>query len=230
MNVDGLYWHCEANKPKDYHVKVRQAFESNGLRILQFYEDEIDLKPKIVKSIVNAILGQTPKKIMARKCIVDDSITQKEAADFLKTNHLIGAVPLSSHLGLRDKNGTLVQLMSFRRHGDVLEISRSCGAIDTVVVGGFQKLLKHLTMVLRPNKIETLIDLRYADGHSLVSAGFVLSGIRTNYEYTNTKIRTDKRQFRVAAGVSEQAEATKKGWYRIYNAGRAKYILTPSLP
>jgi hypothetical protein len=81
---------------------------------------------------------------------------------------------------------------------------------------------------MNPKAIETQIDLRYADGHSLVKAGFTYVNTQINYEYTDGFSRQDKRQFRVAAGTNEELEAAKQGWYRIYNAGRSKYTLTSS--
>jgi hypothetical protein len=229
-NADGVYYHSQNPsllrvRDTRYHFKMREDFEAAGLRLLQFYEDEILEKSHIVKSIVGAVCGSVQGRIYARKCDIRD-VPETQSIAFLDANHLIGRAYMCKYVGLYFED-RLVHIMAYRRPGATIEIVRSCGPLDTVVVGGFQRLLAHLIRTHNPERVETLIDLRYATGHSLERAGFVRTGVALGYEYTRSNRRRGKRDFRVPAGVDEEAEAAKQGFFRIYNAGRAKYVLTP---
>jgi hypothetical protein len=223
LNTDGLYWHSEECRERSYHLKMREDFSAKGFRLLQFYEDEVLNKPEIIKSMVDATLGRCSNRIFARKCSV--SSVEKEVADvFLAENHIIGPVPISKHLGLF-LDGELIQVMSTRKTGSTLEITRSCSKLGIIVVGGFSKLLSHTTQDPSLKNVVTHIDLRYADGHSLKKMGFQSEGIFIDYQYSKGKERKDKRAFRVPAGQDERILAKEQGWVRIFNAGRARYRL-----
>ena len=223
-NADGLYWHSEKKKGRRYHRELRVAFEDEGLRLLQFYEDEIRDKPDIVKSIVDAILGKSPSRIYARKCEIKD-ISALEANDFLVKNHLMGPCKTARNMGLLNA-GVLVHVFSYRVRKGYLEIVRSASTINTVIVGGFQKILKACQLKTHMRTVYTLVDLRYADGHSLEKAGFVPVKTYQQYQYTDGVNRKDKRVFRVKAGIDETQAAADKGWYRIWDAGRRAYLLS----
>jgi hypothetical protein len=168
-NSDGLYWHSEEVKDKNYHRDLRLAFEAEGLRILQFYADEINEKPQIVRSIINAALGKSSKTIGARTlCIVD--VDNEKACDFLEQNHLIGASKSSRYVGLQGDG--LVSVLGYRIHEDHVEISRFSSLVDCSVPGGFSKLLAEIRRRFPGKAIRTLVDLRCFTGHSLESAGF----------------------------------------------------------
>lgn len=224
VNVDGLYWHSEAQKPKDYHRKLREAFEAEGLRIMQFYDDEIRQRSAIVRSMVKAALGSTDGRIWARQCLVQP-ISTDEASGFLATNHIMGPTSLSRYLGLRNAEGVLVQVIGFQAGKAGIHITRSAGLLNTVVVGGFQRLLAAIRRQHPKMSITTMVDLRYATGHSLEKAGFRRVTTRYSYCYTNGYVRKDKRCFRVKAGVDEVAEAVKQHFHRLWDAGKAVYVL-----
>lgn len=84
MNIDGLYWHSELYKDRKYHFGMRQAYENEGKRILQFYQDEIYDKWDIVKSIIDYTLYKNQIKISARKCEIVKTTTKKQMNSILK--------------------------------------------------------------------------------------------------------------------------------------------------
>ena len=225
VNADGLYWHCVLQKSRTYHRDLRRAFEAEGMRILQFYEDEIHERPAIVKSIIDAISGRTSKSIGARQTSVV-IVSESDAMTFLETNHLMGGVTKTRHLGLT-MDSQLVYVMSYRVHKTHVEIVRSAGLLNTIIVGGFQKLVAAIRKKYPMLAIRTLVDLRYADGHSLEIAGFQRIKEYLQYQYTDGIQRRDKRAFRVPAGTDEERTAAEHRWYRIFDAGRAVYELQP---
>jgi hypothetical protein len=202
---------------------MREDFVGRELRLLQFYEDEVKDRPQIVKSMVDAVLGRTKNRTYARKCVVVE-VSEPAGAIFLDANHMIGRCWQSRYLGL-ELQGSLVQVMAIRMTGTAMEIVRSAGLLGSIIVGGFQRLLAGAIDRWRPTTVTTLADLRYADGHSLVESGFRLDGINLGYQYTDGNTRKDKRSFRVPAGTNEEAEANRFGWYRLYDAGKARFVL-----
>ena len=223
LNVDGLYWHQESKRGTVHHRNMRRAFEAYGLRIFQFYEDEVRDKPEIVKSIVDSALGLTKVRIFARKTNTE-KLSAKDANEFLVANHLIGEARVCRYLSLT-LNGKTVMVMAYKVHRSHVEIVRSAAQLGCIIVGGFQKLLSAVRSEHPGMPTKTLVDLRYADGHSLEKAGFVADKEYIQYQYTDTKIRKDKRSFRVKAGSDEKLEAAKLGWVRIFDAGRRSYVL-----
>jgi hypothetical protein len=50
--------------------------------------------------------------------------------------------------------------------------------------------------------------------------------LKPDYEYTDGYVRKHKFNFRVKAGIDEEVEASKKGFYRIYDCGKTKWEYT----
>ncbi len=225
LNADGLFSHSEYRKlDRRYHFNMRIAYENEGKRILQFYEDEIQKKSDIFVSMVKARLGLITRRIGARDLEVKH-VSEPVAKMFLEANHLIGHASRCSFVSLQSPNGIVCMVIATRMIDGVLHIIRQAGPVNVVVQGGFQKLMKHLMDSFPSSKIRTIVDLRYADGHSYENLGFKKVKTFLNYQYTNGKVRLDKRKFRVPAGVDERAEAAKVGFYRLWDAGKAVYEL-----
>ena len=226
LNVDGLYWHSEEQRESNYHFKLREAFEAEGKRIIQFYEDEVSTKWNIVESILNNVLGKTSIKIYARKCIFKD-IPPSEAHEFYTQNHLMGPYDKAKHYGLCIDN-ELVSCMSVRFIVEGMEISRFGSKIGTSITGGFSKLLTNIIIEYKPKRIISFCDLRYATGRSYETLGFKLENISQGWCWTNHSRgfqRFNRLQCRAGGGKTERENAAEKGWVKIYDAGQAKYVL-----
>lgn len=235
-NVDGLYWHSEKQKDKKYHFEMRKKFEDNSLSIFQFREDEIVNRSKIIKSIISARLGQISQKVFARNCIVQN-ITQKEADKFLNQNHLMGTIK-AKHLGLKNKKGETVSVMSYKTFNTgECKIERFCSNLDTVVVGGFSKLLSNIKKkeIDKIKEIHYWVDLRYGTGNHLRTFGFEPTKETLGWKWTdgiNTFNRLQCRANMDDRNLSEKDHAAEKGWYRIYDAGQRLWVYStnPSPP
>ena len=223
LNVDGLYYHSELYREKGYHIKLRQAFELENKRILQFYDEEIYNKWSIIESIVNNSLGKTSLKLNARDCGIKQ-VTSNTAQKFLQTNHLMGTYKTAKHYGLY-LDQDLVSLMSIRNLGEFIEISRFCNKLNTNVRGSFQKLLSHVIKLYNSKQVISYCDLRYATGNSYIKAGFKLVGTTQGWCWTDSKQRYNRLACKAGNGKTEKENAKELGWYKIYDAGQAKYIL-----
>jgi len=223
LNVDGLYWHSECQKVVNYHFKMREDYEAEGKRILQFYEDEIYHKWNIVESIINNSLGKTSTKISARKCRIE-KVSQLDSNQFLLGNHLMGSINGISSYGLY-YNDELISMISIKRLDPSIEISRFCTRINTNIRGGFSRLLKHVIKLYHPNQVVSFCDLRYATGRSYVMSGFQRVGVTQGWNWTDFKNRYNRLYCRATIDITEKEHAQQLRLIKIYDAGQAKYIL-----
>jgi hypothetical protein len=225
VNVDGLYWHSELFVDNKYHFEMREQYEKRGLKLLQFRADEIIDKIDIVQSILNYQLNKIINIIYARNTVVK-SITQKNASNFLKNNHRMGTIS-ANHIGLYF-NEELVSIFSYREKNGILNVDRYCTKINTVITGGFGKLLKHVTLNNKNlEKIYFWVDLRYGTGEFLKNFNFKHKKDTLGWKWTdkhNTYNRLRCRANMDERGLSQAEYASELGWVKIYDAGQRLYI------
>lgn len=229
VNVDGLYWHSEANKIKTYHYELRKSFEENGLKLLQFHEDEVKTKSSIVKSIVNSKSGQIQEKIYARKTTVR-SVSQTEANQFLESNHLMGKIA-AKHIGLYIGD-RLVSILSYKTTKTECHIDRFCSLCDIVVVGGCTKLLNALEKLVGAKDYLYWVDLRYGSGEHLLNQGFIWKKDTLGWKWTDGTKTYNRLRCRANMDhrkLSEKDHAEELGWERIYDAGQRLYVKTVTI-
>lgn len=221
IDVDGLYWHSELNTDK-MHFERRELFERHNARLLQFREDEIENKPEIVASTVRHLIGKSEFKIYARKCKLVTNIDHK----FFENNHLMGSASGQS-VGL-EFDGKLMAAMSYMIKGGELHIVRFCNTINTVVSGGFNRMLTYIVNKhLFKGTIINFVDLRYGNGSHLLSKGFVLERITLGWKWTDGKNTFNRLRCRAnmdSRRLSEKEHAKELKWYKIYDAGQAKFV------
>lgn len=216
----GLIWHSELHKPRTAHFDKREQAAKQGITVIQIFQDEWDHKQPIVKSLIKTKLGLVGRRIYARNTELR-SVPSKVAKEFLIDNHLMGPSFGTQAWGLY-LDQELVALATFKRRGRQLELNRFCNKLDTVVVGGLSKLLSEY----RGQEIISFVDLRYANGHSLVALGFELVGITLGWKWTDF-VHSFNRSFCVADsknGVTEKQKALELGLCKIYDAGQAKFM------
>lgn len=221
LEADGIFWHSELMKTDNrHHLKRREIFQKNGLRLVQLREDELHSKTPIIKSIINNIRGQV-KSVYARKCDLIGPIPPT----FFEENHLMGFSPAAS-MGLQWQ-GDIICAMSYIVRGKELFIHRYCNLLETTCVGGFSKLLQNIIRSnTGVNRIVSFVDLRYATGESLVKCGFTHEKTTLGWKWTDGKATFNRLRCRANMddrGLTEREHAAELGWYKIYDAGQAKY-------
>ena len=230
INVDGLFDHMEGGRrglDKNYHFDLHQDFQNNNINIFQFRQDELRDQPQVVRSIVCNYFGIHKQLFYARNCFIQ-KISNKQAQEFYNNNHLMKHSPIASHYGLFCKNTKLlVSCMSVKQKGAQLEIVRFCSSIDTKVSGAFSKLLNSITKQHKCDKILSFCDLRYSTGKSYRLLGFELVQTKLGWSWTDrTKVfnRLKCRANMDNRRLSEKQHAQELRWFKIYDAGQAKYI------
>jgi len=241
IEFNGLYWHSEKFKLKNYHLNKTIACEKQGIRLIHIFEDEWVYKQDIVRSRLKNILGLTSNKIHARKCIIKE-IDNKKTKEFLELNHIQGHVNAKIKIGLY-YNDELIGIMTFgslrktmgkNKSNNSYELLRFCNKLDTTVIGGANKLLQYFIRNYNPNEIISYADRRWSNGNLYEKLGFEFShNSRPNYYY----IDNDKRKYRfnfrknvlIEQGYnsdkSEHEIMINRKIYRIYDSGNKCYKL-----
>jgi len=111
IEFNGLYWHSELYKEKDYHLNKTMICKKRNIELLHIFEDDWMFKQHIIKSIILNKLNLIQNKIYARKCVVKE-VKSNIARFFLDNNHIQGFSKSSYKLGLY-YNNELVSLMTF---------------------------------------------------------------------------------------------------------------------
>jgi hypothetical protein len=239
IEFNGLYYHSDLFKEKNYHIDKTEESLSKGYRLIHIFEDEWDLKKDIVKSRISNLLGVIEKRIFARKCVIKEVPTNVKTI-FLNENHIQGTVGSKINYGLYYEN-ELVSIMTFGQGRKIMnglnyewELLRFSNKINTTVVGGASKLLKHFLKIHNPNNLISYADMRWSNGNLYEVLGFKKIKISPpNYFYVVNKKRVYRYKFRKDILVSEGFDKdltefeimSDRGINKIYDCGNIVYSL-----
>ena len=237
FEFDGLYWHNELYKDANYHLNKTELCEEKGIKLIHIFEDEWVYKKDIVKSRIKNLLGLNEIKIFARKCVIKE-VSVKDNRIFLDENHIQGECKSKIKLGLYYDN-ELVSLMTFGKGRVIMggdnsnwELTRFCNKLNTNVVGGASKLLKHFIKNYNPNEIISYADRRWSQGGLYDELKFEKVNItKPNYWYIIGNKRKHRFGFRKSILVKEGFNENKsehdimleRKIYRIYDCGNITY-------
>ena len=236
IEYNGLYWHNELYKDKNYHLNKTQECEAKGIQLIHIFEDEWLYKQDIVKSRLRNILGLTLNKIYARKCIIKE-VGTKDKNDFLDINHIQGDVKSSINLGLY-YNNELISLMAFLNEKNIINLVRFCNKLDMSIVGGASKLFNHFIKTHTPNKVISFSDKRWSQGDLYLNLKFKFeSDTPPSYWYVIGDERFHKFNFRKNRKNMVSFDQTKtehqimldRKIYRIYDCGLKKWYYENTL-
>ena len=230
FEFNGLYWHSEEWKEKNYHLDKTLYFKERGIRIIHIWEDDWDFNRDILESQIINWIGSTPNKIFARKCSVRilDSVS-----NFLNNNHIQGVDKSSLKLGLY-YNDELVSVMTFDRFEGRTKmedggwnLSRFCNKLNTNILGGASKLLNYFIKAYLPTRIVSYADRDWSDGGLYYQLGFTMvKESKPDYKYFYESVRTHKSNFKKSKLKYECTESeymNSTGIYRIWDCGKIKF-------
>lgn len=235
FEFNGLYWHSDLYKQKEYHIKKLDWFKERGVRLIQIWEDDWDFNTDIVKSQIKNWIGLSENKIGSRKCEIKE-VSSYEANLFLDENHIQGRTKSNIRLGLFYKN-ELICLMTFdnlegrnRMSEGEWNLSRFCNKLDYVVVGGASKILKYFINNWNPNRIISYADKDWSVGGLYEKIGFnKISETRIDYKYVIDGKRIHKSNFkksRLNTDLTESEEMKKRNILKVYDSGKIKFEMT----
>ena len=242
IECNGIYWHSK--KEAKYHINKYELCKSMGIQLLTIWEDWIITKPNIIESIILTKLGKTPNRYYARKCNVV-KLSTSIGNSFLQNNHIQGQVRRGIYYGL-EYNNELVSVMVFAKRSKLSgpnilydnewELVRFCNKLNTVVVGGASKLIKHFIENYNPDKIISFSSNDISDGGLYRTLGFE-SENKSSIAYWYVQQKTFKRYHRTSftkkslikkgydANSTEEEIMKGLNYFKIYDSGHTKHVL-----
>lgn len=232
IEVDGIWYHsANAGTDSHYHLDKSIACEELGIRLIHITDHDWINKTDICKSIILSALGNYETKIYARQCIIQE-VDHNEADNFLNANHIQGKVKSTYRLGLY-YNNELVQLIcigSSRFKKNEVELLRMCTKLNTQVIGGFSKLMKHQPYA----ELISYVDRSIFSGNGYKALGFIIistSGPSYKYYKDNislNRITAQKHKLSKLLGSAFNPNETESqnmrrcGWLQVYDCGTIK--------
>lgn len=216
--------------------KKKQILENrqNSEYLIFDFEKSNPVKMAIWKSIKN----ENKAVIYARKCEVQE-ISSIVSDEFTEVNHLQGKFRSKVNLGLFF-SGELVAIMTFStpRYNKKYEyeLIRFCNKLNTRVVGGASKLLKHFIKTYNPKSIISYANLRFSKGNMYEKLGFKKIGKSTaNYFYVKndvvySRIKCQKHKLQglldvFDSNLTEQENMEMNGFKKVQDRGNLVYEL-----
>jgi hypothetical protein len=242
IECNGTYWHSDKCKSTSHHKSRFVKCESLGIQQVTIWQDQIDRIPDIVESVLLSKLNIYKRKIGARQCEVR-TINSRICNTFLNENHIQGATSARVHYGAF-YNNELVGVMTFIRgrgcqgSSAEWELNRFCTVKLTQVCGLVSKMLKVFISQYHPEQIISFSHNDISNGSVYKKLGFVTDGVINNsYYYVKGSCRYHRSTFTKASIVVRGWRETKSGWtehevmdehnyYRIYDCGTKKWVLT----
>lgn len=231
FEYNGLYWHSDAvNQKKDYHNNKVIKSKEHSISLMHIFEDEWRNKQDIIKSMIKIRLKKADRFVDARKCKIIE-IEKTIAKKFLDENHLDGKSNCSkAYALLTNDNDEIVSVITIRnplssKWKSHVEIARFASLKNTIVRGGFTKLLKHL--LNEHEKILTYVDTRWgSSGNHCKTMKYV--GKSRTFWWTDKCERYNRLKCKATSNHTEKEEAMLRGYFKIYGCDILKYVIEKS--
>lgn len=233
IECNGMYTHSfhPMNKTKDYHFSKYQASVAKGIKLFQFWEDDIVSRTNIIENIILNTCKLNRHKVGARKCQLTE-LDWHQLAKFCEANHLQGA-PAKNVKGLGLViDDQLVSAVGYNYQNDVTIIRRFCSSAGYNVSGGFSKLVSALPGEI----IKTHSSNDISDGNLYRLVGFgETSSYKHDMWYTDFKSIINREKFMKAklpkllefydGSKTEQENMILNGYGIIYKSGTKTWVL-----
>lgn len=191
IEICGLYWHSDTatGTNKYYHYNKMMDCYKKGIRLITIFEDEINNKFDVLKSIIGRALNKATYNIHATDCIVK-GIDTIEATEFLEDNYIHDSPTYNKAIGLFYGN-TLVSVAGINSVNNTVELKINCPAINYNIIGCTNRFIEYITNNNHVN-IKCYCDMRYSDIFDPIYelSGFKLSSlVKCTPHYFNSKTR-----------------------------------------
>lgn len=229
IEYNSTYYHSQLGK--NYHLTKTEKCAKHSVRLIHIFEWDWTNHREICESIIKSALGIYENKIYARSCDIRE-VSSKDARLFLETNHIQGKLNSSYRLGLyyQDELVQLICLGQSRFKKNEVELLRMCTKLNTIVVGGFSRLIKYQPYDL----IISYVDRAKFNGNGYIKIGFEILNISSpSYVYAKknqilNRISAQKHKLSKLIGSEFNPDETESqnmrrcGWLQVYDCGTIK--------
>ena len=241
IEFNGVHWHDENHVDRNYHLTKTNMCNEKRIDLIHVFEDDWLYKKEIVKSMIASRFGVYKEKIFARKCQIKE-IEKDQAKIFFDENHLQGFAYGDLYLGLMFNN-ELIQCICINKkgwHDGNVELTRMVTKLNTQVVGGFSKLMKHISDYIEYKSITSYVYKAWFNGKGYIESGFkIVKENNPSYSYVVNGRRVHKSHFRknkikkmfergelkfYDSNKTEHEIMKENKIYRIYDCGTTKVI------
>jgi hypothetical protein len=123
FELNGLYWHSDKYKKKNYHRVKQQLYEKNGIKLYNIYEDDWIYKEDIVKSNILKLFNKIEFEKNVKVSINDD----EEIDSFLIENNIFKKINNKCQfMCIYDNFKTLICVISYSMIKNYIEIFDIC--------------------------------------------------------------------------------------------------------
>lgn len=185
FEYNGLYWHSEKHKEKNYHINKTDLCEKNNIQLIHIWEDDWLFKQDIIKSLILKKLNIS-NKIDAKKCEIKE-ISDKLSKEFLNNNHIQGYIKSKIRIGLFYEN-ELVNLMTFSNN----ELLRFCNKLNVDVINGEKKIFNFFIDKYKQKELFAISNRSYQETFFNKLGFKVLEKTEPNCFFVKDFIRYDK--------------------------------------
>lgn len=236
IEINGIFWHLEQNG-KDHHYHRDKTIACNiiGYNLIHITDHEWNESKDKIKSLLRIRLGKGTT-VPARKCILKE-IPKEEAKKFINANHLQNWVYSDTQIGLY-YNNELVSIMTFGRarfnKNYQNELLRLCSKLNTVVVGGAERMFKYYLNKYKPENLISHCDLSKFTGKTYTKIGlqfknyskpgyfyFKNNEVHSRFKFQK-KLQSDKIDI-FDQTLSEKQNMRNNGYGIYYDCGNANY-------
>ena len=240
IEYNGLYWHSNKFKNKNYHLIKTEACEEKRIQLFHIFENEwLDKNKKSIwVSMIEDKLSKN-KKIGARKCSIKE-VPTKEARKFIDDNHMQGYCNSSIKIGMYHEDN-LMSIMTFgkpRFNKNIdYELIRFCTKKGYTIQGGGSRMLKYFEKTYKPKSLLSYANRRWSTGNFYIKSGFTFKYNTTpNYFYFHPKenILWSRNKFQkhklkglletFNPDVTEAENMHNNGYRKIYDSGNKVYV------
>lgn len=238
----GEFWHShKIGKDKNYHQNKFLWAKEQNIQLMTIFEHEWILKKDLIKSMIKCRLNLCDNKIFARNTEIL-IISNKQAKEFHDYNHMNNGLKNTTlNIGLFFKN-ELVSVASFSKSrfnkNFENELIRFSTKRNTIVVGGFSKILKYYNEITDNKSLFTYCDLRFGVGNVYLKSDFTFEGITPpNYWYYfkkdgsqgcfESRMKYQKKNLTHYNNYSDEKTEfeimSENGFLKIYDCGNYKF-------
>lgn len=241
IEFNGDYYHCDKFKDKNYHLKKLKECEAKGIKLIQIFEHEYDVKRDLIVGRLKSILNKNEKTIGARRL----SLTKLKPVEerlFFEQNHIQGYVP-SSHCFALVRGSEVLAAMSFGRprfdKKSKVELLRFASKSGYTIPGAGSKLLNNAKHLWEGGTLISYCDRRWSDGEFYKRVGFSLARISSpSYIYVHARTKqivsrysAQKHRLKSLLGdnydesLTEGENMEMNKFFKLWDCGQMVYVL-----